>query len=64
MRRAVIVAGALLAVLGLLWIGQGLSYVRWPAQSFMIGQRRWVDYGTVVAVFGLALILFARRFGR
>ena len=64
MRGAVILAGALLAALGILWIGQGLGYIHWPAQSFMIEQRRWADYGTVVAVFGLAIILAARRLGR
>ncbi len=64
MRGAVIVVGVLLAALGLLWIGQGLGYVHWPASSFMIDQRRWADYGTVVAVFGLAVILAARRLGR
>lgn len=64
MRGAVILAGALLAALGILWIGQGLGYIHWPARSFMIDQRRWADYGTVVAVFGLAVILAARRLGR
>jgi uncharacterized membrane protein len=64
MRGAVTVVGALLAVLGLLWIGQGLGYIHWPTQSFMLDQRRWADYGTVVAVFGLAMILAARRLGR
>lgn len=64
MRGAVMLAGVLLAVLGGLWIGQGLGYIRWPASSFMIDQRRWTDYGAVVAVFGLAVILAARRLGR
>lgn len=64
MRSAVTLAGILLTVLGLLWIGQGLGYVHWPKSSFMLDQRRWADYGAILAVFGLALILAARRLGR
>ena len=64
MRRATILAGALLTVMGLLWIAQGLGYIHWPRQSFMLDQRQWADYGAAVAVFGLALILAARRLGR
>lgn len=64
MRRATIIAGALLTLLGLLWIAQGLGYIHWPRESFMLDQRRWADYGAAVAVFGLALILAARRLGR
>ena len=61
MRRAVVIAGTLLTVLGLLWIAQGLGYIHWPRESFMLDQRQWADYGAAVAVFGLALILAARR---
>ena len=64
MRRATIIAGALLTLLGLLWIAQGLGYIHWPRQSFMLDQRRWADYGAAVAVLGLALILAGRRLGR
>ena len=64
MRRATVIAGALLTLLGLLWIAQGLGYIHWPRESFMLDQRRWADYGAAVAVFGLALILTARRLGR
>lgn len=61
MRRATMVAGTLLAILGVLWIAQGLGYIHWPRDSFMLDQRRWADYGAAVAVAGLALILVARR---
>lgn len=64
MRRATVIAGALLTLLGLLWIAQGLGYIHWPRESFMLDQRRWADYGAALAVFGLALILAARRLGR
>ena len=53
--------GAALALLGLLFIGQGLGYVGWPQASFMIDQRVWADRGAVVMVAGLLLILLARR---
>jgi hypothetical protein len=60
--RPVLVAlGVALALIGLLWIGQGLGYVNWPASSFMLDQRPWADRGAVAAVVGLLLILLARR---
>jgi hypothetical protein len=46
---------------GLLFIGQGLGYVRWPASSFMIDEIEWVYYGGVIAFAGLLLIGIARR---
>ena len=53
--------GVLLTLIGLLWIGQGLGYVRWPRTSFMIDDRTWADYGSGLAVVGLLLLLAARR---
>jgi uncharacterized membrane protein len=50
--------------MGLLWIGQGLGYVDWPASSFMLRRRVWADYGAGLAVAGLAMILVARRLPR
>ena len=64
MRRALVVIGTLCALLGLLWIGQGLGYIHWPASSFMLDQRPWADRGAAVAVLGLVLILAARRIRR
>ncbi|WP_448500850.1 hypothetical protein [Sphingomonas sp.] len=60
-RRFLLLLGVALTLVGLLWIGQGIGYVRWPASSFMIGQDAWVNYGAVVAVIGLVLILVGRR---
>jgi hypothetical protein len=60
--RAVLIwGGAAVALLGLLFLAQGLGYVRWPASSFMIDQRPWVIRGTIVAVVGLAMVLVGRR---
>jgi drug/metabolite transporter superfamily protein YnfA len=64
MRSALIAVGLILAAFGLLFIGQGLGYVRWPASSFMIDQSIWVTRGAIVAVAGLVLILIARRIRR
>lgn len=60
-RPVLIALGALLALVGLLWIGQGLGYVNWPSSSFMLDQRPWADRGAAVAALGLLLILVARR---
>ncbi len=46
---------------GLLFVGQGLGYVRWPASSFMINELVWVYYGGTIAVAGLIMIAFAQR---
>ncbi|WP_445192581.1 hypothetical protein ACT009_01185 [Sphingomonas sp. Tas61C01] len=60
-RRILVGIGILMALMGLLWIGQGLGYIHWPASSFMLDQRPWADRGAVLAVLGLVLILAARR---
>ncbi len=55
------IIGFLALLMGLLWIGQGLGLVRWPASSFMIGMQQWVLWGAVLAVVGIGLIWFGRR---
>ena len=64
LRPVLLAVGVLLTLVGLLWIGQGLGLVRWPASSFMIAQREWADYGAGLAVAGLLLVLIARRSAR
>jgi uncharacterized membrane protein len=64
LRPVLIVLGVLMALMGLLWIGQGLGYIHWPRSSFMLDQRVWADYGSALAVAGLLLILLARRLRR
>ena len=61
MRIALTVLGVLALLMGLLWIGQGLGYIHWPAQSFMLDQRPWALRGAFLAVVGVILIVFARR---
>ena len=64
LRSTMILIGVLCALMGALWIGQGLGYIHWPASSFMIDQHPWADRGAALAVFGLLLILIARRLRR
>ena len=61
MKTALTLIGILALAMGLLWMGQGLGYVRCPASSFMISESRWIYYGGGMAVLGILLIVFARR---
>jgi hypothetical protein len=45
----------------LLWVGQGLGYIQWPASSFMLDQRPWVMRGAILAAVGVIVVLLARR---
>jgi hypothetical protein len=64
LRMITMVIGALAVLVGLLWIGQGLGIVRWPASSFMIDVGAWAVRGAVLAVGGALMIYYGRRFGR
>ena len=62
LRSGVLVAAGLLGLTGLVWMGQGLGYIR---GSFMTGQMTWfwIGLGCVVialAVTGLASMSAAR----
>lgn len=48
-----IVIGAVLAVVGLVWIGQGVGAI---GGSFMSGEAVWAVIGAVVVVFGAVLV--------
>ncbi len=61
LRSILLATGAVMALMGLLWIGQGLGYIRWPRSSFMLGATAWADYGAALAVAGLLVILIVRR---
>jgi hypothetical protein len=60
-KALLMIAGVLALLMGLLWIGQGLGIVRWPASSFMIDMRPWALRGAALALVGIALIWFGRR---
>jgi len=61
MRVGLTIAGLLSILVGVLWVGQGLGFVHWPASSFMLEQRPWATRGAVLAAVGVALLLVARR---
>jgi hypothetical protein len=61
MRAAAIVFGILLALLGVVWIGQGLGYIK---GSFMTGSAFWGIVGAICLVAGLVLIGGALRLRR
>jgi hypothetical protein len=53
--------GIILLLAGLTFAGQGMGYIPWPAESFMINETSWVYYGAGIAGVGLLLIIIARR---
>lgn len=63
MKAALLIVGILAVLMGLLWVGQGLGIVDWPASSLMIDQRPWVTRGALLALVGLILIAASRRRG-
>ena len=63
-RVLMLVSGVLALLMGLLWIGQGTGFVRWPSSSFMINESAWAYRGCALAVGGLLMIVFGRRIGR
>jgi hypothetical protein len=60
MRVAVLVAGIIATLIGLVWIGQGTGYFPYPQSSFMISQMPWAYRGIALAVVGIGLIGYSR----
>jgi hypothetical protein len=58
MAWALVIVGAILDLLGTVWILQGLNIL--PG-SFMTGQPFWAGAGLVTMVIGLALLLLGIR---
>ena len=50
--------GILAALVGLVWIGQGLGMLR--GSSFMVDDPRWAVIGVVLVVAGVALAAWDR----
>jgi hypothetical protein len=57
MKAAVVVFAVLLFLIGLVWMGQGLGYVK---GSFMTGQMVWFWIG-LVCVIGSGVLAGVRR---
>ena len=65
MKSAILfVLGAALFAFGVLFALQGANVVRWPAESFMVDHRDWVEKGILIAILGVAAILAAWRIRR
>jgi len=61
MRMLLSLIGVVLLGAGLLFMGQGLDLIRWPARSFMINEITWMYYGGGMAVLGALIIMLTRR---
>lgn len=61
MKSLLMVIGIVALAFGLLFVGQGLGYIRWPASSFMINEIQWAYYGGGIALLGLLLMVLAQR---
>ncbi len=58
MRVVLNVVGVVLALLGVVWILQGINVL--PG-SFMTGQIKWAYYGAVALVGGCVMLFAAQR---
>ena len=58
MRLATNIVGVLLALMGIIWILQGINIL--PG-SFMTGQTKWAVYGAIALVIGAGLLIWANR---
>jgi len=63
MRTALLWAGIVAILIGLVWIGQGTGYFPYPSSSFMINDMAWAYYGIALAVLGLLAVVLSRRIG-
>lgn len=59
LRPVFLVVGVLAMVAGLFFAAQGMGWIMWPAQSFMLAQSEWVVRGLLLALVGLLLVLRA-----
>ena len=62
-RMVISIVGVLAVLMGLLWIGQGLGLIMWPASSFMLADRQWAYNGAILAAVGLLVFVLVRRSG-
>jgi hypothetical protein len=61
MKRLLTLFGVILVLLGILFAAQGSGYLPWPAESFMVGNGRWIFYGSAIGAVGL-IVIFAAQF--
>jgi hypothetical protein len=58
MRVSRLVIAAVLGLLGVVWLGQGLGFI--PG-SFMTGSQFWATVGTVLLVAAAAMVILEAR---
>ena len=61
MKTALLIFGVFALLMGLLWIGQGFGLVMWPSSSFMLEEKIWALWGSLLAGVGALMIWRARR---
>lgn len=61
MKTLLLLVGIIICAAALLFAGQGLGYINWPASSFMISELKWVYYGGGMAIVGILLVSMALR---
>ena len=60
LRTLITIVGVLAILMGLLWVGQGLGWIHWPASSFMLEKPDWSVRGAILAAVGLGAVVWAR----
>ena len=55
MRSGLVVLGVVVLLVGLVWIGQGLGYIK---GSFMTGDTKWFWIGVGMLIAGVVLGVF------
>lgn len=49
--------GVLMVAMGIVWILQGLNLAF--RVGFMVGEKRWVAYGAILALVGIAQVIWS-----
>ena len=64
MHKLLFVAGILLLLMGVLFIGQGTGIFPYPSYSFMVSDMGWAYRGIAIAVLGAIAVLLSRKMRR
>ncbi|MGK2909310.1 MAG: hypothetical protein ACSLE1_05875 [Sphingobium sp.] len=62
--RLLRILGTAALLMGLLWVGQGLGYIKWPADSFMIDVHQWAWRGAALVIAGVVMLALSVRLSR